>query len=323
MGVDADSVKLIVLTDRLSNAELQGMNRPFSPPAPSATLDIDVLKSVVAVADTGTITLAAPRVGRTPAALSMQIKKLEETLGHLLFDRTSGGMRLTAAGERLMPHARRLIDAERAALEEFRTPDLEGEVTVGIIDDFAGVSLTSVLAAFAKSHPRVMVNVTMGPSAELAPKLDRGEVDLAVLTPGCAVPWRSEDRTLYEEPLVWVGREGGEAWRRRPLPLAISAAGCAWRRQALESLDRAGIAWRMAYSSEYYAAQKAAIAADLAIAPMPRSLVESGFVRLGAAEKLPDPGMARIALRITGDAAPEGCVAALAERIIETFGPRG
>lgn len=302
------------------------MNRilplPSSAPSAAATLDIDVLRSFVAIADTGAITLAAPRVGRTPAALSMQLRKLEETLGHLLFERLPGGMRLTAAGERLMPHARRLIEAERMALDAFRAPDLEGEVSVGIIDDFAGVCLTQVLASFAKSHPRVLVNVVMGPSLELAPRLDRGEIELAVITPGCAVQWRTTDRTLYEEPLVWVGREGGAAWRQRPLPLAISSQGCAWRRQALDALDQAGIDWRVAYSSEFYAAQKAAIAADLAIAPMPRSLIEPGFVRLGAGDHLPDPGTARIALRITSDAEPGGCVSALAARIIETFGAR-
>ena len=142
------------------------MNRimplPSSAPSPAASLDIDVLRSFAAIADTGTITLAAPRVGRTPAALSMQLRKLEDTLGHVLFERLPGGMRLTAAGERLMPHARRLIEAERAALDAFRAPDLEGEVSVGIIDDVAGVCLTQVLAGFAKSHPRVLVNVTMG-----------------------------------------------------------------------------------------------------------------------------------------------------------------
>ncbi|MBK0401100.1 LysR family transcriptional regulator [Limibaculum sp. M0105] len=300
------------------------MNRimplPSSAPSPAASLDIDVLRSFAAIADTGTITLAAPRVGRTPAALSMQLRKLEDTLGHVLFERLPGGMRLTAAGERLMPHARRLIEAERAALDAFRAPDLEGEVSVGIIDDVAGVCLTQVLAGFAKSHPRVLVNVTMGPSLDLAPKLDRGEIDLAVMTPGCAVKWRTTDRTLYEEPLVWVGREGGSAWRQRPLPLAIAAQGCAWRRQALDALDQAGIEWRVAYISEFYTAQRAAVAADLAVAPMPRSLVEPGFVRLGASERLPDPGSARFALRVSSDAEPDGCIAALAARIAETFG---
>ena len=293
------------------------MNRPLPSPSSAASLDIDVLRSVVAIAETGSITLAAPRLARTPAAISMQVKKLEETLGHQLFDRSRGGMRLTAAGERLVPHARRLIDAERAAIDEFRAPELAGEVAVGIIDDFAGVRLTQVLAGFARSHRRVVVNVAMGATADLAPKLDRGEFDLAVLTPGGTVNWRQSDLLLHEEPLVWIGREGGRAWRERPLPLALSSQGCAWRRQALAALDEAGVDWRLAYSSEFYAAQKAAVAADLAVAPMPRSLVEPGYARLGAAEGLPDPGVARMALRLGAERHPPA--AALAREIALSF----
>lgn len=296
------------------------MNNQSALPSASATLDVDVMRGVIAVADTGSVTAAASRVGRTPAAVSMQLKKLEETLGRALFDRSRQGMRLTDAGERLIPHARRLVEAERAALDEFRTPDLEGEVAIGIIDDFAGIRLTQLLAAFAGSHPKVLVKVSMGPSTELAPKLDAGELDLALLTPGSAVSWRDTDRLLHEEPLVWVGRDGGSAWRIRPVPLAISSQGCAWRKQALECLDKAGVPWRVAYSSEFYAAQKAAVAADLAIAPLPRSLVEPGFVRLGSSEDLPNPGQARLALRASAENEPEGCAAALAARIAETFG---
>jgi len=289
-------------------------------PSPAASLDVDVMRGIVAVADTGSVTIAASRVGRTPAAISMQLKKLEETLGRTLFERTRQGMRLTAAGERLIPHARRLIEAERAALDEFRTPELAGEVSIGIIDDFAGICLTQVLAAFASSHPRVMVEVAMGPSSDLAPRLDRGVLDLAVITPGSGVAWRENDLVLHEEPLVWAGREGGRAWREQPLPLAISSQGCAWRRQALAALDNAGLNWRIAYSSEFYAAQKAAVSADLAIAPLPRSLIEPGFRRLGATDGLPAPGTARIALRVRPDTEPGGCVSVLAERIAETFG---
>jgi DNA-binding transcriptional LysR family regulator len=296
------------------------MNRrtPFLPP--SATLDIDVMRSVVAIAETGSVTGAAARVGRTPAALSMQLKKLEETLGSALFDRTRSGMTPTAEGERLLPHARRMIEAHRAAIEAFSYPELSGEVSVGIIDDFAGVSLTRSLAAFARSHSAVTVKVSMGPSAELAPRLDRGELDLAVLTPGCAVAWREGDRVLHEEPLCWVGLEGGNAFRERPLPLAISSQGCTWRKLALAGLDGAGIPWRIAYTSEFYAAQKAAIAADLAVAPLPRSLIEPGFVRLGKAEGMPEIGTARIALRVIGDSEP---ARVLGERIADSFAAQG
>lgn len=295
------------------------MNRVTNSPSPAASLDVDLMRGFVAVAETGSVTLAAARVGRTPAAVSMQLKRLEETLGRQLFERSRRGMRLTAEGERLIPHARRLVEAERAALEAFRQPELAGAVTIGIIDDFAGVCLTELLARFAKSHPKVSVEVAMGPSADLAPRLDRGELDLAVLTPGAAVEWRDGDRVLYEEPLVWVGREGGRAWRCRPVPLAISSRGCAWRQQALAALDEAGAEWRIAYTSEFYAAQKAAVAADLAIAPLPRSLVEPGFRTLGKAEGLPGAGVARIALRMGVGGEPGCCAGALAERIVETF----
>lgn len=294
-------------------------DRP-SLPLPSAALDIDVLKSVVAIAETGSIKLAAPRRGRTPAAVSMQIAKLERLLGCALFERVHAGMRLTAAGERLLPHARRMIETERAILDEFRASALSGEVRVGVIDDFAGVRLATVLADFARLHARLIVNVSMATSAELAARLARGELDLAVLTPGGAVAWLDDDRVVHDSPLVWAGCENGRAWRHRPMPLALAAQGCAWRRQALAALDVAGIAWRIAYLSEHYAAQKSAVAADLAIAPLPRSLLEPGLVRLGAAEGLPDPGVARIALRVAPRPQMREAAESLAQSIARSFG---
>ena len=296
---------------------------PAPGPSPAATLDIDVLRSVVAIADTGSIKLAAVRAGRTPAALSMQLKKLEETLGHQLFERTRTGMVATAAGERLLPHARRMIEAERAVLDQFRAPELACEIAVGVIDDFAGVHLAEVLAAFARSHPRVTVNVAMGPSVHLAAQLDRGELDLSLLTPGGAVDWQDGDRMLHEEPLVWAGAEGGRAWRERPLPIAIATNGCAWRRQALDALDEAGIEWRLAYASDHYAAQKAAVAADLAIAPLPKSLMEPGIARLGRSEGLPSPGTGHIAARLSPRTKVPEAAAALLAHVERCFGKTG
>ena len=299
------------------------MNRPSIVPSPAITLDLDVLKSVVAISETGSMKGAALRVRRTPAALSMQIRKLEDALGRQLFERVHTGMRLTVAGERLIPHARRMIEAERAALDEFRAPELMGEVRVGIIDDFAGARLTNAFAAFARSHPHVTVNVSVGPSAGLAPKLERGELDLAVLTPGCAVNWREGDRIVHEEPLAWVGCDGGRAWRERPMPVAIASQGCAWRRQALSTLDAAGIDWRIAYTSESYAAQKAAVAADLAVAALPRSVIEPGLRRLATAEGLPEPGASQIAVRLAPRPEAHDTATVLAEHVAQSFQEAG
>lgn len=286
-------------------------------PAPAATLDPDVMRSVVAIAETGSVAAAALRVGRTPAAISMQIKKLEGVLGATLFARSRHGMEATAEGERLLPHARRLIEAERAALEAFRGPALSGPVRIGVNDDFAGARLSLTLAAFARSHPEVAVEVVVAPTKSLAPELDRGALDLAVLTPGCATPWRASDRLLHEEPLVWAVAAEGDAARKRPLPLAVADRGCAWRRMTLEALERAGIAYRAAYVSDFYDAQRAAVAADLAVAALPRNGLGAG---LGAgirparpSEGLPALGAARVALRMGPEPAP--AAQALGERI--------
>lgn len=295
-----------------------GMTRQTHFPSPAATLDVDLMKTLVAIAETGSVTGAAGRVGRSPGAVSMQIRKLEETLGRGLFVRSRQGMALNADGERLLAYARRMLELHREALDVFRAPELAGEVRMGTVE-FGGMRrLSPVLAAFARSHPRVIVDVVMGPSADLAGKLEEGRLDLAVLAPGYNVPWRRSDHVLMEEPLVWVARDGGEAARTRPLPLALSAVGCGWRRAALEALERAGIPYRVAYTSEFYEAHKAAANADLAVALLPRSRIEPGLVPVRNAEGLPEVGPCRLALRFGAD--PSAAALALAERVAESYG---
>ncbi|MEM6422098.1 MAG: LysR family transcriptional regulator, partial [Pseudomonadota bacterium] len=119
-------------------------------PSPAARLDLDAMRTAVAIAEASTVTMAATRLGRTPAAISMQLKKLEETLGTTLFHRARSGMTPTPAGERLLPYARRMIETERAAREAFSTAPLEGKVHLGMIDDVDNLRLTQMLAAFAR-----------------------------------------------------------------------------------------------------------------------------------------------------------------------------
>lgn len=282
-------------------------------------LDIDLMRSFIAISETGGVSSAAARVGRTPAAISMQLKKLEEILGASLFDRTPRGMTLNKDGERLIGHARRILRLNQEALAAFRGPALTGEVRVGLIDDFGGTRLSEVLAAFARTHPDVTVTVAMGPTEMLHRKFMAQELDVTVLTPGCAAPWEDTDNVVYEEPLVWAGAAGGCAVEIEPLPVALAAAGCAWRKSAMEALDSAGLPYRVAYTSEYYEAQKAAVTADLAIAPLPCSLVEPPFEVLGPGRGLPKLGVCRIALRVGRN--PSAAAQALADRIAESYAP--
>lgn len=292
--------------------------RHQSSPSPAARFDLEGLRAVVAIAQTGTVTLAAARLGRTPAALSMQLRKLEEMLGRRLFERTRAGMRPTPEGERLLPHAHRLIEGERLAREAFAGPEFEGRVRVGLIEDVGGVRFSAVLAEYARCYPGVTVEATVGSSVLLGSMLDAGELELAVLAPGAAVPWRPDDQIVHEEPLVWVVAKDADAWARQPLPLALATEGCAWRRATLEALEAAGRDYRIVFRSDAYEAIVAAVSAGLAVAPLPLSRVTPGLKVLDTQDGAPLLGHARAVLRLGSEASE--ATKALAGRIRELFG---
>lgn len=247
--------------------------------SPLPLLDTDVLRTFVAIAECGSFTRAARQVFRTPSALSMQIKRLEETLGHTLFVREARQVRLTPEGETLLGYGRRLLKLNEEAVTQFLSPSVAGRLGFGTTDDVGTRILPGVLAQFARSHPAVQVDVVVGSSREMLARLEAGELDLILVTagnPGQEI--RGE--IVHSEPLVWAGREGGLAAQRSPLPVALAHAGCAWRGMALEALDRAGLSYRIAYSCEHCAGQEAAMLADLAVAPFPLSLVRPPLRRI-------------------------------------------
>lgn len=250
-------------------------------------LDTDVLQSFVAIAETGSFTRAARQVFRTPSALSMQIKRLEETLGKSLFVREARRVSLTPEGELLLGYGRRLLRLNEEAVSQFLAPTLEGRVRFGTPDDVGTRILPGVLAQFARSHPAVEVDVTMGASIELLSQLDKGELDLILVTADGNGELSGRGEVVHSEPLVWASREGGVASQRTPIPLALANHGCVWRKAALSALDRAGLLYRIAYTSEHCAGQEAAMLADLAVAPFPASLVRAPLKRVGHEAGLP------------------------------------
>ena len=288
-----------------------------SAPTALPLLESDVLKTFVGIAESGSFTRTAAQVYRTTAAVSMQIKRLEETLGRPLFVREARQVRLTPEGEMLLGYARRLLKLNEEAVSHFLAPALAGRVCFGSPTDLGNRVLPGVLSMFARSHPAVQVDVSLGRSVELIERLDAGELDLTLINTGDDGLDDSRGEIIYSEALVWAGREGGLAVQRSPLPLALANPGCAWRRTALDALDRLDLPYRIAYSCEQCAGQEAAMIADLAVAPFPRSLVRPPLRRLGEEHGLPPLGDYHIKLlrgRNRGDAA-----AALAAQVVVAF----
>ncbi|MCW8125147.1 LysR substrate-binding domain-containing protein [Microbulbifer halophilus] len=270
---------------------------PTMPATPAPLLDTELLRTFVTIAECGSFTRAARQVFRTPSALSMQIKRLEETLGRALFVREARRVRLTPDGEILLGYGRRLLKLNEEAVGRFLSPALEGRLRLGTPDDVGTRILPRALTQFARSHPAVQVDVAVGRSSELTRQLDANELDVALITAGNTDSTGEGGQLIHTEPLVWAARDGGVAAQREPLPLALAGPNCVWRGMALAALDEAGIGYRIAYTSEHCAAQEAAILADLAVAPFPLSLVRAPLRKLGADSGLPPLGEYHIALR--------------------------
>ncbi|WP_367718653.1 LysR substrate-binding domain-containing protein [Nitratireductor sp. GISD-1A_MAKvit] len=290
------------------------MNAPVNHPAP--LLEPDVLRTFVAIAETGSFTAAANAVFRTPSAVSMQIKKLEEVLGRSVFDRDARSVSLTSDGELLLSYARRLLALNREAISKFVMPDISGIVRLGSPDDYGERILPSVLKRFSQSHPSIAVDVVIDQSVNLRRRMVNRKLDLTLLT--CSEGAAGDDvQVVFTEPMVWAGAKGGCAHLRDPLPLSLWEEGCAWRAGALQAMERAGRDYRIAFMSAHTAGQRAAILSDLAVAPLPKSFLRDDLVELGPEDGLPKLGNYHIGMMVTPDASAP--VRAAADHIRSTF----
>jgi DNA-binding transcriptional LysR family regulator len=288
-------------------------------PARVPFLDLDLLQTLVAIAETGSFSAAGAVVGRTPSAISMQVRKIEDILGRALFLRDSRSVALTADGEVLLEHARRMLALNRQVVAQFVQPDLRGVVRMGAPDDAAERFLPEMLRRFAETHPAVTVDVTVDGSARMIAMHREGRLDLTLVT--CEAGFNDgEAEILFRERLVWAACTGGVAAERDPLPVSVWEEGCVWRKAGIEGLERQGRAWREAFKSAHISGQRAAILADLAVAPIPASSLGGRVVEAPPRHGLPPLPEYALGMIVAADApAP---VRAAADHLRASFARR-
>lgn len=225
-------------------------------------LDIDLLRSFVAVADHASMTAAANARYLTQGAISQQVKRLEDLLGAQLFERDRRGLRLTRAGEQLLARSRPLLALNDDIWSEMTAGTVGGKVRLGLPYDLVAPSLTPVLKDFAAAFPQVEVSLICASSPELTSALARGEIDLALIEEPVG-PTSGE--TLRIERLVWVGARNGGAYLKSPLPVSLVAESCAFRPAILAALQADGRQWRTVFESGNIEATTATVRADLAV----------------------------------------------------------
>lgn len=261
------------------------------------TLNLDALRSFVAICETGSFRRAAARVHKSPSAVSLQIGKLEELLETRLLVRDARHVDLTEHGGTLLGHARRLLGLNDETLALFRKSPLAGRLCLCAPHDL-GVSLVpGLLRRLAEVHPGVHVDVRLGTSQAVQNGITNGSANLALFNDVGASAIQAQD--LFSEPLKWLVLDGGRAVRQDPLPLAVAEVGCAWRHAALSALQTAGRAYRVAYSSDTSMGQVAALRADLAVAALPLSLADRDLVEAPSHYDLPQLPLTHI--RIADD----------------------
>lgn len=225
-------------------------------------LDLAILRSLAVAADLGSYAKAAERLGRTQSALSLQMRRLEDQLGQTLFRKDGRRLALTEGGEQLLGYARRLIALNDEAVAASRGLAVQGNVRLGVPQDFADAGLPDVLGRYARAHPQVRIEVRVERNVVLQEQIERGDLDLALIFgPGAPGAQR-----LAQFDMVWIGARAGEDLSGiRPLPLVAFDAPCMFRQAAARALDDADIAWHNAFLSPSLAGLWAAVAAGLGV----------------------------------------------------------
>ncbi|HWC95081.1 MAG TPA: LysR substrate-binding domain-containing protein [Pseudolabrys sp.] len=248
-------------------------------------LDIDQLRTFIAIAETGSFTKAAEVVNKTQSAVSMQMKRLEERLDRPIFARDGRASKLTEDGSRLLDYARRLVKLNVETVAAFSDAALSGRVRLGVPDDYADRYLPEIMARFSRAYPGVELTVLCEPSVDLVDRIDDNDLDLAIIT-NCES--RRIAETFRRERLLWVSSNRHPTHLEAPLPLALGRPSCYWRRTAIEQLESVGRPYRLLYSSSNAGAVAAAVLAGLAVSVLPESGLRPGMRVLSAAEGFPE-----------------------------------
>ncbi len=282
---------------------------------PYPMLDTDQLRTFVAIADSGSFTRAASEVHKTQAAVSMQMRRLEDTIGRRLFTKNGRQNRMTADGEHLLEYARRILALNNEAMTILTEPELAGHVRIGTPDDYAERFLPGVFARFARTHPLVEVEISCQSSHSLLQRIMDGAIDLAIAThKDCG----SHGEVMRRERLHWVASPRHKVEAMDVLPLAVGEMTCSWRHAATQVLDAINRPYRVLYTSPSATALSAAVMSGLAITVLPESAVRPGMRRLGDEDGFPELPACDIAL-LRAPGTPSSSVKAMADHIVESL----
>ncbi|MCU1726975.1 LysR substrate-binding domain-containing protein [Pseudomonas sp. 7P_10.2_Bac1] len=265
-------------------------------------LDLSLLHTFKTIAQCKSLSLASQRLHKTQAAISIQLKKLEELVGKRLLDRGHQTAELTPHGELLLQYASKMLALSDEAMDLFIKEQISGAVRFGIPDDYASAFLRPVLRDFIERYPNVRLHIRNDISQNLFTALEQGELDLALVTR------RNNDGNadvLRCDALHWVAGESFTWMPQTPLPLALYPHGCGFRGQILSALSASQCDYEIVFECTGVAGVQLAVDSGLAIAATSSALMQPGWQVLdAAAHGLPVLGNVMIELRLANQPVP-------------------
>ena len=291
-------------------------------------LDIDLLRSFALIAEEKSFTRAAERVGRTQSAVSLQVKRLEEIIGHRVFVRGKGGaVQLTPQGRNLLERSSELLALNDKIVSSLRAQPSHTEVRLGLPEDFTGLNISEMMERFYEAHSDVTVESIEAPDCALLPLLKAGELDLMFCHSGVEPRgWPLVE--LWRGRLHWITSERHTPFLLDPLPLTLSPGNCPWRPAslkecewrgaALQALDRVGRHYRIVSTSVNIVGRYTTVLAGAAVMVSTLPRLPAGLRPCDPTEGLPELPETRVSL-LKAREPRQPVTDLLAAHIISTF----
>jgi DNA-binding transcriptional LysR family regulator len=260
----------------------------------ASDIDLDLLRSFLAVGESGGFTAAAKRLNLSQSAVSLKIQRLEKLLGKKVIVRNSRSLTLSREGEIVKGYAHRLLALSQEMIQLVAEPAAEGIFRLGVMNQFGQHLLPALLSQFKRQYPHVCLTVEVGTTTDLLRELEEDRLDVVLGAAGyfpaksAKVDAFNEQSVLLRERSVWVRAESSLIdVRRDPVPLVLFAGPCGFRRMALDLLEKAGRSSRIVFSSASLASIQSAVQADIGVSILGKSSVLSGMKVIKPSKALP------------------------------------
>lgn len=248
-------------------------------------LDLDLLRTFVAVADLNTFGAAAIAVCRTQSAVSQQMQRLESLVEKELFVRHGRKKLLTDHGVQLLGYARKILRFNDEACLSLRASALDGVLTLCTTIEINETILPAQLDMIRSIYPRIILDVRINNNPFQNAKMGQQDADLIIAT---SHPAHYDSTVLRRSSTLWYCASEYIFHPEEPIPLILLEESGLHRNMMLDTLNRAGIPWRISYEASTQASVYAALKAGIGVTAGPMEIMMCNELRmLGQFEGLP------------------------------------